>query len=267
MNGTHARRGTRRWRWGLAGAALGLALAAWCVRSAVSVGDAGVEPSGGTGGGSTSGAPATTGPDRARLGAVARTVAARNEENAREEAAFRQAGWTLVAAPPPDPQLTGLDPALLDGRERELRFQLASTVPPPALAPRVAEIARRAREAATRVAAVEALGRMRTPAAQQALLGLIDALPPDDEARRMIVPLLRPAALDDAFATRLAAELDSPSLTPTEKQQLAFTLALVGLRDGMKLPDGAVSPAGRRLIDGMRALAQRGADETQGGGP
>jgi len=70
------------------------------------------------------------------------------------------------------------------------------------------------------------------------------------------VPLLRPNGLDDELAARLAAQLDGATLTPIEKKQLAFTLALVGLRDGMKLPDGAVSPAARQLIDQMTALAQ-----------
>jgi hypothetical protein len=73
---------------------------------------------------------------------------------------------------------------------------------------------------------------------------------------------LRPRALDDELAVRLAAQLDGATLTPVEKQQLAFTLALVGLRDGMRLPDGAVSPAAKQLIDRMAALAQRGTGET-----
>ncbi|MCU1281207.1 MAG: hypothetical protein JWM53_4753, partial [bacterium] len=74
------------------------------------------------------------------------TVAARNRQTAREADAFARAGWTMVAAPPPDARLLSLDPALVDGRERELRVQIASTVPAPELAPRLARIARAAHE-------------------------------------------------------------------------------------------------------------------------
>jgi hypothetical protein len=193
---------------------------------------------------------------------VEATVAQRNRDGRRDTEAFTRAGWTMVAEPPPDPRLTALDPALLHGRERELRVQMASTVAAPELAPRLAAIARAAEEPATRVAAVEALGRIGTPEAQAQLLALLPSLPAEDEARRQLVALLRPATLDDAFATRLAAQLDGETLTAGEKQQLAFTLALVGLRDGMRLPDGAVSPAAKQLIDRMTALAQRGTGET-----
>ena len=43
---------------------------------------------------------------------------------------------------------------------------------------------------------------------------------------------LRPSGLDDELAGRLAAQLDGETLTAVEKKQLAFTLALLGLRDG-----------------------------------
>lgn len=229
----------------------------------MSVGDAAVSGSAG-GTDSAPGAPAATDSDAtARRRAVEATVAARNRETARESDAFTRAGWTMVAAPPPDARLVALDPALVDGHERELRVQMASTVAAPELAPRLGRIARAAHEPATRVAAVEALGRIGTHEAQSELLALLPVLPADDDARRQIVPLLRPNGLDDELAKRLAAQLDGGTLTTTEKQQLAFTLALVGLRDGMKLPDGAASPAARQLIDQMTALAQRGSGETK----
>jgi HEAT repeat protein len=198
---------------------------------------------------------------------VAETVAARNQASAAQAEAFRKAGWTMVATPAPDPRLLALDPSLLPGREDELRVQIASTVPSPELAPRLRRIALEAHEPATRVAAVEALGRIGTPDAQAELLALLPQLPEEDAARRQIVPLLRPSGLDDPRATQLASLLDAPALTPAEKKQLAFTLALVGLRDGMKLPDGAVSPAAKQLIDQMTALAQRGSGGTEGGAP
>jgi hypothetical protein len=193
------------------------------------------------------------------------TVAQRNQESGRDVEAFRQAGWTLVATAPPDRQLVALDPALLAGHERELRTQIASTVGSPAEVSNLSSIARRAQEPATRLAAVDALGRV-GPEAQTELAALLTALPKDDLARSHVATLLRPATLDDPWAPKLAALLDSPSLTDRERQQLAFTLALTGLRDGMSLPESATTPTSRALIDRMTVLARRGAADTQGGG-
>ena len=196
---------------------------------------------------------------RARLKSVEATVAARNREAHRDEESFARAGWQMVATEPPDPKLVKLDPSLLAGRERELRVQIASTLATPADVPNLGRIAALAHDQETRTDAVEALGRIGGSEAQQQLLALLDKLSPDDEARHALVPLLRPKALDDDETPRLASLLDSPSLTPAEKQQLAFTLALVGLRDGMKLPATvSVSPEGLKLIDSMTLLAQRG---------
>ncbi len=260
MNGHITPHGWRRHAWWIVGGGSALVLVVWCcVRSPVSAGGAAVSGSaGGTDQGP--GAPASTDLQARRRGVEA-TVAARNRDNERQADAFARAGWKMVATTPPDARLLALDPTLVDGREGELRVQIASTVPAPALAPRLAQIARVAHEPATRVAAVEALGRLGTHAAQAELLALLPTLPADDDARRQIVPLLRPDGLDDDLARRLAALLDGEAVTAAEKQQLAFTLALVGLRDGMKLPDGVVSPAGQRLIDQMTALAQRGSGE------
>lgn len=208
-------------------------------------------------------------PAEARLPSVHETVARRNHEAHRDEEAFTRAGWKMVVADPPDKRLVKLDPALLDGREREVRVQIASTMATPEMAPNLARIAARAHDPMTRVDAVEALGRVgASPEAQKELLGLVDTLPADDEARRAVVPLLRPRALDDEETPKLAALLDSPSLSPQEKQQLAFTLALVGLRDGMKVPDNVgLSADARKLIDSMTLLAQRGSAVAQGGNP
>jgi hypothetical protein len=232
----------------------------WCVHSPVRVGDAGRSESQG-GRDSPPGAPATAGSElEDRVRGVAATVAARNRNIDREEQQFRRAGWTMVASEPPDPRLVALDPTLLPTREAELRVQIASTVASPAEAPRLHQIVLQAHDAATRLAAVDALGRVGAPEAQAELEKLLGELAPDDDARKQIVPLLRPRALDDESGTRLLALLDSPSLTPVEKKQLAFTLALVGLRDGVTVPEGAVSTASRELIDRMTALAQRGTE-------
>ena len=69
-------------------------------------------------------------------------------------------------------------------------MQIASTVPGPELASRLKHIAMAAQEPATRVAAVEALGRIGTHEAQSELLALLPTLPEDDDARQAIVPLL-----------------------------------------------------------------------------
>jgi hypothetical protein len=260
MNGKVAPQRRQRGWWIVGGASL-LVLLWCCIRSPVSAGDAAADGSA-EGTDSKPGAPAATDSDaESRRKSVEAAVAQRNRETAREAERFARAGWTMVATEPPDARLTALDPSLLEGRERELRVQIASTVPGPELAPRLSRIVRAAHEPATRVAAVEALGRIGTHEAQAELLALLPSLPVDDEARRQLVPLLRPNGLDDELAARLAAQLDSPTLTATEKKQLAFTLALVGLRDGMRLPEGATSPSARLLIDQMTALAQRGSGE------
>jgi hypothetical protein len=81
------------------------------------------------------------------------------------------------------------------------------------------------------------------------------------------VALLRPKALDDPLAARMAALLDSSALSGGEKQQVAFTLAMVGLRDGMELPESVeLSPEAKQLLASMRALALAGAARSSPGG-
>jgi hypothetical protein len=212
---------------------------------------------------SAPGAPPPDKIDRQQLAQVEALVAAHNAEAGKQEETFRKAGWTMVSVPPPDEKLVHYDPALLDARERELRMQLASTVPGRADVAHVAEIARRARLADTRFTAVDALGRVGGVEAQSALIDLLlnGNLPADDDGRRAITPLIRPTALDDPMAATMARLLDSPKLTPVERQQMAFTLALVGMRDGMTLDPSvldSLTPGSRALIDQMKALAQRG---------
>jgi hypothetical protein len=224
--------------------------------SAISSGTAGMrEPPGESG--STA-----RGPERVRarerLHAVEALVAERNAESHREDEALVRADWRMVTTTPPHARLVALDPTLLRKHEHELRVQIASTLPTPGMAPNLARIAAEAHEAITRTDAVEALGRLGGGQAQRELLNLVDKLRPDDEARRQIMPLLRPRSLDDDETPKLAALLDSPTLALQEKQQIAFTLALVGLRDGMKLPATVkISPEGQKLIDSMTWLARR----------
>jgi hypothetical protein len=197
------------------------------------------------------------------LARVEAVVAERNRHVGDEAQRFIADGWQMVDAEPPEARLVDLDPALLrDGREAELRVQLASTVAAPRHARNLGRIARLAPSAATREAAVLALGRIDADLAREELIALLteDVLAPDDVARRQVAALLRPRDLDDGAAARFAGLLDHPKLTVAEKQQLAFNLALVGLRDGMTLAEpvlASLSPAARRLLDDMTALGSR----------
>jgi hypothetical protein len=190
---------------------------------------------------------------------VRRAIEERNRGPASDKKAFAAAGWTMVDVAPPDARLVAIDPSLLASREAELRVQIASTTATPAEAQNLAEVARRASEEQTRVAAVEALGRLGA-AGQQQLTGLLDQLPEGDRARREIVPLLRPESLDSPLAADLASRLDSGHLDPAERKQAAFTLALVGLRDQSALPDtvlSTLSADSRSLLDSMIRLAAK----------
>jgi hypothetical protein len=78
-------------------------------------------------------------------------------------------------------------------------------------------------------------------------------------ARSQVAPLLRPRDLSDARAQKLAGLLDSGEVTPVERQQIAFTLALVGLRDQSALPQSVsdkLSPDSRALLAQMADLAR-----------
>jgi hypothetical protein len=193
--------------------------------------------------------------DAAREERIARIVAARNLEQQENTKRFVADGWEMVANPaPPDERLLAFDPSLVKaGREVELADQIASTVPKVEHVENLATLARTARDERTRVVAVEALGRIRDAEAQAALVDLLGKLDPTDTARREIGPLLRPTSLEDPYALRLAQLLDAPGLTDAERSQIAFTLALIGLRDGSSL--SGVSPAAAALIEDMTALA------------
>ena len=200
-----------------------------------------------------------------RLASVEETVAERNRASERERDVFRADGWEIVqGVEAPDARLTELDPSLIrDGREKDLRIQLASTVPGRRQAGKVKQIARDATDPATRYAAVEALGRIKGEEGQRALLELLvdEKMAQDPEAHAAIAPRIRPRDLDDAVAGEMVRLLDSPAITPVARQQMAFTLALVGLRDGMALPDetlASLAPSSQKLLAEMTDLASRG---------
>jgi hypothetical protein len=194
---------------------------------------------------------------RSEVGAL---VAERNAEASREAQAFVGDGWTLVEAPEPDPLLVSSSPVLLPQRESELLAQLASAPPGPEYLENVVEVAVRAKELHTRVAAVEAIALMGDGRPQRELLGLMSRLPPEDEARRIVVSRLRPLVSEDSTALAMAALLDSAQVTPEEKEQVAWTLALVNLGDRAPWPpalNSAVSPHARALLERANELAQR----------
>lgn len=198
-----------------------------------------------------------------RLAAVERVVEEKNRNRHADENAFMAAGWTMTSSPPPDMRLVSFDPALIAaGREKELRTQLASTVPPRRYAHRVAEIVLLAHDAVTRESAVDALSRIHSAEAQDELIDLLTSkkLDPQDLGRRQLAALIQPSDLDDEIAAKMATLLDSDALTAVEKKQVAFTLAVVGLRDGMSLPDRVtqtMSPQALALLGDMTQLGQR----------
>jgi hypothetical protein len=198
-----------------------------------------------------------------QLEKVQRVIDERNAQAGEERRVFERDGWEIVSAPAPDPRVTDIDPALLtEGREPELRLQLASTTPAVATAHNVAQVVLMAKEEATREAAALALGRMRSPRAQQEILDLLTrgGLEPGDLARDHLVSLLRPVDLDDEIAARMADLLGSDAMTAAEKKQIAFSLALIGLRDGMELPEpvlATMSPESLALLAQMKDLGAR----------
>lgn len=191
--------------------------------------------------------------------AVAKFVAQKNAEERKESDTFVRAGWHIDSAPPPDAKLLALDPALLNSREAELRQQIATTTASAGQAANLARIAREAHDDHTQVAAVDALGRIRSDEAQDELTDLLHTLPDGTLARREVAPLLRPRDLSDARAGKLALLLDDRALNSVEREQIAFTLSLVGLRDRSTLPETIVeqlSPSARALLEETAALAR-----------
>ncbi|MBS2023891.1 MAG: hypothetical protein JST92_15920 [Deltaproteobacteria bacterium] len=218
-------------------------------------------------------APGSASPNASARGTVnvnasAARIAADNERrNAaarKDNEAFAADGWTSVKADEPNPKLTALDPSLLNGHEQELRTQLASTAASPAMVGNLVEIIKsQGAELQTRLAAVDSLGRIASVGAQDGLLSLLDTLDAQDPVRREVAPLLRPQSIDDKTSLELLRRLDSRNLSAVEKKQLAFTLALVSLRDGQPIPQAAraaLSPEAQALLSQMRELASAGRD-------
>lgn len=187
------------------------------------------------------------------LANVEKVVAMRNYEAQQQRRDFEAAGWTVTAGEaPPDDKLTGYDPSLLKGRERELREQVASTTGRAEDAKNLAAIAQQGTELETRWSAVEGLYRIAGGAGQEELLALLrdNKLGATDQARSLIAPRLQPASMADPAVAEVARLLDSPSLSPLEKLQIATTLAIIAMRDNTSLPAdilASLSPAAQAL--------------------
>ena len=152
----------------------------------------------------------------ATAAAVAAFVARKNTESAQDTKAFAAAGWQLVDVPAPDAQLVGFDPALLLGREDELRQQIASTTGGAEDAPNLARIAREAHDEATGIAAVEGLGRLGGEEAQTALEGLLHAAREISLCRAGMPAATRTSARARSMSVRIPARLRSstPPVAP-----------------------------------------------------
>lgn len=189
-------------------------------------------------------------------------VAAKNAEASAQAKVLADDGWTFVDAPPPDPALLAASPALLREREPELRAQLASAPLDKKHLANAVVIATEAREASTRVAAVEAIARMGSGDPQYALVSLMKKLPATDPARRVLVPRLRPASTADPFVVTMAALLDDAGVLPEERRQVAMTLSLLAAVEGGALPADvleSLSPAARALLASTTLLARTNA--------
>lgn len=195
-----------------------------------------------------------------QVAVVERIVAERNQHVGEETRKFEADGWTMVSTPPPDDRLVNFDPGLVAaGREDELRVQLASTVPQPRHARLVAQIVIGAHNAPTREAAADALGRINTEESREAIMDILTSgkLAPEDLGRRQLASYLRPRDLDDPQAAKIAGLLDHPAISVVERDQIAYNLALTGLRDGMTLPEpvlATLSPEARAHIVHMTEL-------------
>lgn len=194
-----------------------------------------------------------------RFEQVEAVVAAKNAEPSQNAKAFTDDGWALVDAAPPDPLSTSMSPTLIGKRESELRLQLSSAPPDRKYLANVVTVATDAHDAATRVAAVEAIARMGAGDPQFALVSVMKKLPKTDAARIALVPLLQPASTTDALTVVIAALLDDAAVAADERKTLAMTLAAVATHEGTTLPTDvldSMTKEARALFDDAQRTIQ-----------
>lgn len=204
--------------------------------------------------GQTQASPGTQATD-AKLSEVQAEVAANNAMEAADKNAFNQSGWVFldnVAAP--DEQVLRFDPALLDGRENELRAQLASTTPKAIDIPNISQIIRTSQNPDLRFTAIEALGHINDEQAGVALLALLtDSVFADGDPNAALVSsLLQPSDLDTALGESMVRALDHSGLSLIVKRQIATNLAVLSLRDEHAVR--GLSPFGRTLLNDALAI-------------
>lgn len=200
-----------------------------------------------------------TGPDTAptdeKLSKVQTEVATNNATEAADKQAFNQSGWVFLDnVAPPDEHVLGFDPALLNGRENELRAQLASTTPKATDIPNISQIIRTSQNPDLRFTAIEALGHINDEQAGVALLALLtDSVFADaDPNAALVASLLQPSDLDAALAESMVRALDDSELSLIVKRQIATNLAMLSLRDEHAVRGLSVS--GRALLNDALAL-------------
>jgi hypothetical protein len=160
---------------------------------------------------------------------VASFVEAEDTKRRKNPEGFLAEGWTPVeGVPPPEPAVLQLDPGLLATRERDLRVQLETNALAEAQLENAAVIAAQAAEPRTRFAAIQALGRSRSPEAQEQLMQLFDQLPADAD-RRMIAGYLRPSSVEDPAVAWISGKLTAADVPYDLKKQMTFSLVLAAL--------------------------------------
>lgn len=231
-----------------------LGLSAWLLKSGGSISQAAPAPKAAAAISATPGATPNAKEQARLLANVQNVVKMRNHEAREQRRAFEADGWEVTqGGTPPDDRLVGYDPKLLKDREAELREQISSTTAKPEDAHNLAQIATQAKELETRWHAVESLYRIAGEEGQKELFGLLrdGGLAQTDQARSLIAPRLQPESLDTSYAADLARLLDSPTLLPVEKVQIATNLAILALRDGTSLSPqliASLSPASQALL-------------------
>lgn len=161
--------------------------------------------------------------------AVSKIVNQRNQESAQQIRAFEEDGWKMVVVPPPDPQITGLDPAVLGTRENEIQVQLSSNSYAGPLLEKVREIALKTQSEKTRYLAIDSLGRSPDVHSQELLIQVYQNPAIQSDDRKQILGYMRPSRSDDSVADFLVAQIADPRVPESMKRQAAFPLIAMSM--------------------------------------
>ncbi len=141
-----------------------------------------------------------------------------------------QGGWEAADSVPPDPGILTLNPELLGSLEPDLRRQLETTPISDELVENARVIVYEASEPRTRAAALDAMGRLDTDRARDALMEIVENHPGGEE-RGIALDFIRPRGLGDPSARWLVGQFQSDRLEDRQKKQIAFALALAGMME------------------------------------